>query len=477
MLEKLKQISEVIWELPAEGDMKVPARVYSSKDMLKLIDKDKSLVQLRNVATLPGIQKYSLVMPDVHEGYGFPIGGIAATDLENGVISPGGIGYDINCGIRLLKSKLFIQDIKKSMNHLSKEIFESVPSGVGKGGKIKLPEKEMDKVLESGCKWAVKEGYATKEDIENIESKGSLTNADSSTVSSQAKKRGFDQLGTMGAGNHFIEINVVQHIFDEVVAKVFGLKEGQIVIQLHTGSRGLGHQVASDYIKLMVNKSNYYGFKLPDRELSCVPISSEDGQNYFSAMSGAANFAWVNRQIITWELRQAWKNVFGSAGGQLELLYDVAHNIAKIEEHNINGIIKDVMVHRKGATRAFPANHSEVPKAYRSVGQPVLIPGSMGTASYILVGQQGSMEQSFGSCCHGSGRVLSRTAAKKRISGEDLKSNLNNMGITVQTGSLSGLAEEAPDAYKDVEMVVDVVELAGIAKKVARLKPLAVIKG
>ncbi|MFH1052231.1 MAG: RtcB family protein [bacterium] len=477
MLENLKEIKPDIWEIPKSEKMRVPARLYVSGDMLEQVLKDRSLWQLRNVATLPGIQKYSLAMPDIHEGYGFPIGGVAATNLNDGVISPGGIGYDINCGIRILKTKFSIDDIKGKINFLSKEIYNEVPSGVGKGGKVKLSFSDLDKVLNNGCKWALKEGYATDNDLQFTESNGSLASADSVAVSDYAKKRGFDQLGTMGAGNHFIEIDEVSEIFDEETARAFGLRKGQIVIQIHTGSRGLGHQVATDFIKKMNVKVRDFGIELPDRELSCVPISSCEGEEYFTAMSAAANFAWVNRQLITWEVRQAWKNVFGSAGGNLDLLYDVAHNIAKIEEHSIDGQKRKVMVHRKGATRAFPAYHPELPKDYRAVGQPVLIPGSMGTSSYILVGQPGSMEQSFGSCCHGSGRLLSRTAARKVAGGEEIKSELNQKGITVQTGSLKGLSEESPYAYKDVNSVVNVVEQTGIAKKVVKLRPVAVVKG
>ncbi|MFC2131370.1 RtcB family protein [Bacteroidota bacterium] len=477
MKDLLKQKTPYLWEIEKEGTMRVPARIYVSENMIEQVMKDRSVWQLRNVASLPGIQKYSLVMPDVHEGYGFPIGGVAATDLDDGVISPGGIGYDINCGIRVLKTKFDHSEIRTKINHIAKEIHQTVPSGVGRGGKVKLSMRDVDNVLNRGCKWALKEGYATDSDLRFVESNGSLTSADSAAVSERAKQRGNDQLGTMGAGNHFIEIDVVQHIYDEEAAKAFGLKEGQIVIQVHTGSRGLGHQVATDYIKTMVSKVKSYGIELPDRELSCVPVSSHDGEEYFAAMSAAANYAWVNRQVITWEVRQAWRNIFGSAGGNLQLLYDVAHNIAKIEEHTIDGSKRKVMVHRKGATRAFPALHPEVPVEYRQVGQPVLIPGSMGTASYILAGLPGSMEQSFGSACHGSGRLLSRTAARKMAAGEDIKAQLNTQGISVQTGSMKGLSEEAPHAYKDVESVVDVVEMAGIARKVVRLKPLAVVKG
>jgi tRNA-splicing ligase RtcB len=479
MKDILHKKSEYLWEIPqsAREDMKVPAWVFASDKLLDLVFRDRSLQQLMNVTTLPGVQARAVVMPDVHEGYGFPIGAVAATDLNDGVISPGGIGYDINCGIRLLKTKFSHQEIKDKIKDLSKEINRQVPSGVGKGGSIKLSQTDMDDVLNIGCRWAVKQGYAEDGDLKYIESFGSLDSADSATVSPRAKERGKNQLGTMGAGNHFVEVDVIDSILDEKTANGFGLFKGQIVIQIHTGSRGLGHQVATDYIKKMVGSLNSFGYDLPDRELACAPISSPIGEEYFAAMSASANYAWTNRQLITHQIRTAWKNVFGDQGGFVSLLYDVAHNIAKIEEHTINGEKKKVMVHRKGSTRAFPAGHLEVTAEYRSFGQPVLIPGSMGTASYVLVGQQKNMEQSFGSTCHGSGRTMSRTAARKKIFGKDLFNELTSKGIAVQTDSLKGLAEEAPDAYKDVESVVDVVHNAGIATKVARLRPLAVVKG
>ncbi|MBI5325734.1 MAG: RtcB family protein [Ignavibacteriae bacterium] len=479
MTENFKQISPVIWEIPqgTKDFMNVPARLFASEDMLPIVTRDRTLHQLINVTSLPGILSYAMVMPDAHEGYGFPIGAVAATDLNDGVISPGGIGYDINCGIRLLKSNLIFDEIRDRIERLAGEIYKYVPSGVGKSGRVQLSNAEMEKVLNYGCKWAESNGYAEEGDLNYIESEGYLESADAKTVSRGAVDRGRDQLGTMGAGNHFVEVNVVKKIYDEEAAASFGLKENQFVIQIHTGSRGLGHQVATDYIKQMISLAPHYGINLPDRELSCVPISSPEGQQYFSAMSASANFAWTNRQLITWEIRDAWRNIFGKSSGKLEILYDVAHNIAKIEEHSVNAEKRKVMVHRKGATRSFPAGHPEVTAEYRSVGQPVLIPGSMGTASYVLAGLRGSMELSFGSTCHGSGRLMSRTAARKKINVEELKVELNKKGVHIQTGSLKGLAEEAPDAYKDVEMVVNVVEEAGIAKKVAQLIPVAVIKG
>jgi tRNA-splicing ligase RtcB (3'-phosphate/5'-hydroxy nucleic acid ligase) len=479
MKDILQRKSEYLWEIPqsTREDMKVPAWIYCSENLLGLVFRDRSLQQLMNVTTLPGVQTRAVVMPDVHEGYGFPIGAVAATDLNDGVIPPGGIGYDINCGIRLLKTKFTHDEIRDKIKDLSQEINRQVPSGVGKGGSIKLNQNDMDDVLNNGCRWAVKQGFAEESDLKFIESFGSLDSADTKAVSQRAKERGRNQLGTMGAGNHFVEVDVIDKILDEDTAKVFGLSKGQIVIQIHTGSRGLGHQVATDHIKNMVTSLKSFGYDLPDRELACAPISSPIGMEYFAAMSAAANYAWTNRQLITHQIRTAWRNVFGESGGFVSLLYDVAHNIAKIEEHTIGNEKKKVMVHRKGSTRAFPAGHPEVTPEYRNVGQPVLIPGSMGTASYVLVGQPKNMEQSFGSTCHGSGRTMSRTAARKKIFGKDLFNQLTARGISVQTGSMKGLAEEAPDAYKDVESVVDVVHNAGIATKVARLKPLAVVKG
>lgn len=476
---ELVQISEYLWEIPqtTRKDMRVPARIFASFDMLEHIKSDKSLQQLINVSTLPGIVNFAVVMPDVHEGYGFPIGAIAAIDYDEGIISPGGIGYDINCGVRILKTNAHSKDIRKHIEKIGKEFYNMIPSGVGKSGKTKLNQKELDSVLNTGVEWAIKQGYAEESDAEFIESSGSLKTADADKVSKQAKERGYDQLGTMGAGNHFVEIDKIEKIYDEKVAEIFGLFEGQIVIQIHTGSRGLGHQVATDYIKQMLQYAAQNKLNLPDRELSYAPIHSDVGKNYFAAMSASANFAWTNRQLITWQIREAWKNVFGKNNSQIEVLYDVAHNIAKIEEHTINNKKKKLIVHRKGATRAFPAHHPEIPLNYRDVGQPVLIPGSMGTASYILVGSESAMSESFGSTCHGAGRMLSRTKARKSLDPNKLIKELKNRGIEIITGSLKGLTEEAPEAYKSINTVVDIVHQAGIAKKIAQLKPLAVIKG
>lgn len=477
--QSLKQISDVLWEIPKSfrKDMRVPARVYATKQMLESVMQDRSLEQLINVSTLPGIQRAALVMPDAHEGYGFPIGGVAATKYPDGVISPGGIGYDINCGVRLLKSSFHFNELEKFIEPISKELYNQVPSGVGRSGFLKLSNKQLDGVLKQGVEWVINEGYGDASDAEFIESNGCIPNAEPSEVSIEAKKRGSDQLGTMGAGNHFVEIDRVANIFDENIAASYGLFKDQIVILIHTGSRGLGHQVATDHIRIMMKVMAQYGIQLPDRELACVPLSSPEGKSYFGAMASAANFAFSNRQLITWEVRNAWNKVLGKDAGHLSILYDVAHNIAKIEEYEIDGVKMKLIVHRKGATRSFGPGNEELPDSYRSSGQPVLIPGSMGTSSYVLAGSQGSMEQSFGSTCHGAGRAMSRHAARKKVQGEKLRRDLYNEGIIVQAGSIRGIAEEAPIAYKDVDSVVDVVDRAGIAKKVAQLKPLAVIKG
>ncbi|MCB9276071.1 MAG: RtcB family protein [Lewinellaceae bacterium] len=475
----LQQIEDYLWELPRgfRPGMRVPARVYALEKLLDAILDDRSLEQLANVATLPGILRASMVMPDVHEGYGFPIGGVAATAYPDGVISPGGIGYDINCGVRLLASNLEYGQIKTRLEELSKELYRQVPSGMGQGGILKLSLKEMDKVLEQGAEWAVTKGYGREANLAFIESHGRLQEADPDKVSEQAKKRGHDQLGTIGSGNHFVEVDRVEDIFDPAAAAAYGLRSGQVVILIHTGSRGLGHQVATDHLRIMMSAMPKYGIELPDRELACVPLSAPEGQDYFQAMCAAANFAWCNRELITWECQAAWKKVFGKSGGELRLLYDVAHNIAKIEEHQIDGERRKVIVHRKGATRAFGPRFDELPEAYRQVGQPVLIPGSMGTASYVLAGTDESMAASFGSTCHGAGRRMSRTKAKKSVDAAELIRKLRNKGIYVQAGSHRGVAEEAPIAYKDVNLVVETVHLARLARKVARLRPVAVVKG
>jgi tRNA-splicing ligase RtcB len=442
--------------------MRVPARFYASEAMLDQILADRSLDQLVNVATLPGIVLYALAMPDIHEGYGFPIGGVAAFDPESGVISPGGIGYDINCGVRLLKTLESYDRVRESISSLTRECFLRVPSGVGHGNRIAFSAGELDEILAGGAPRMVAAGYGNAEDLLNVESGGVLDVADPSKVSMHATQRGLDQLGTLGAGNHFVEIDRVAAIFDEEGATRLGLFENQVVLQIHTGSRGLGHQIATDYIRIMNAVMPKYGISVPDRELACAPFHSQEGKDYFQAMAAAANFAWANRQMVTWEIRQAWKSLFASS--EPSVVYDVAHNIAKIETHRVNGRERSLLVHRKGATRAFP-------------GQPVIIPGSMGTASFVLIGKESSMIESFGSSCHGAGRRMSRTKAKHAVHGDQLKRELESRGISVQAGSMSGFAEEAPLAYKDIMDVVDTVSSAAIAGKVALLTPVGIMKG
>lgn len=462
--------------MTTRADMRVPAHVYALPEIIESMSDDRSLQQLVNVTTLPGIQKAAIVMPDIHEGYGFPIGGIAATLYPDGVISPGGIGYDINCGVRLLVSNLEYDDIKDKAEQIAIELYNKIPSGVGKGGEIKLTQEEMDEVLTEGAEWAVRKKMGFAEDLASMESMGRLKDADPNAVSDHAKKRGFDQLGTIGSGNHFVEVSRVDEIFDNLTAERFGIKNNQIVILIHTGSRGLGHQVATDYLKIMLDAMPNYNIKVPDRELACVPFSSAEGQNYYKAMCAAANFAWCNREVITWEIREAWKQLFPNKN-ELQLLYDVSHNIAKIEEHEIDGKLQKLIVHRKGATRSFGPRHDEIPERFQETGQPVIIPGSMGTASYILAGTSQSMLTTFGSSCHGAGRALSRRASKRQVNVAHLEKELNEKGIYVRAGSRTGVAEEAPEAYKDIDLVIETVHRANIALKVARLRPVSVIKG
>ncbi len=452
--------------------MRVPARIYANEKLLEKVFDDKSLEQLINVATLPGIINYAFAMPDMHEGYGFPIGGVAGFDTKEGIISPGGVGYDINCGVRVLRSDLNVKEVQPYIVSLMNQIQRDVPSGVGQGGGVKLNEESMKNVLEQGVKYIVEKGYGEKEDIEYCEEKGAMIGAEAFAVSEKAKYRGRDQLGTLGAGNHFLEVQRVDEIFDEKIAEIFGLKKDLVTIMIHCGSRGLGHQVATDYVSLIHKNLDKYKIKLPDSELACAPFGSQEGQKYFAAMAASANFAWTNRQLIMHLIRGAWQRVLGQQGGQLKLIYDVAHNIAKIEEHDGQRLV----VHRKGATRAFPPGSKDFPEKYREVGQPVLIPGTMGTASYVLAGTQNAAETFF-SVCHGAGRVMSRHAALRVVRGEELRKKLESEGVVIRSLSSKGLAEEAPIAYKDIHNVVEVVEKAGLAKKVARLKPLGVIKG
>jgi tRNA-splicing ligase RtcB len=482
MIEKkdIKRLNPYLYEIPSDyrDDMRVPARVYADEQLLQAALSDRSMEQLVNTTTLPGVIKYTLAMPDIHQGYGFPIGGVAATLPPDGVISPGGIGYDINCGVRVLASDIEREAVEPHIEDLLQAMYHLVPTGLGKGG-IKASKRDVEAVLERGAAWAVAKGYGTRQDLERTEEEGCLAGADASKVSQKAKDRGLQQLGSLGSGNHFLEVDEIAEIYDEKVAEVFGLREGHIALQIHCGSRGLGHQVCSDYVRALQKAVRRYGIDLPDRELVCAPFGSPEGQDYFAAMAAAANFAWANRQIIAHWVRRALEDVLAGKVRSWELtqVYDVAHNIGKVERYEVNGKQEKLVIHRKGATRAFGPSSTELPHAYRGVGQPVLVPGSMGTASYVLVGTDRARALTFGSTCHGAGRVLSRKAAKKKVWGEELIRELQQKGIAVQAGSLPGLAEEAPQAYKDVERVVEVVAGADLARKVARLVPLGVIKG
>ncbi len=479
--QNLKKISDYIYEIPQDfrHDMNVPARIYTDDKMLDAILSDLSLEQAVNVATLPGILKYSLAMPDIHQGYGFPIGGVAAIKWDGGVISPGGVGYDINCGVRLLTSQITYPELKPKFEHLIDTLFRTIPSGVGHGGQLIVSKKEIDEVLTEGLDWALKKGFAGKEDKENCEENGRIKQADCTKVSETAKKRGQDQIGTLGSGNHFLEIQYVSRIFNEEIAKVFGLFPNQIVAMIHTGSRGLGHQTCTDYLRLLNSKIREWKIKLPDRELIYAPLDSKEGRDYFSAMSAAANFAWANRQYLTYLTRKVFKEELGEFKEKidLKLVYDVAHNIAKKETYDIDGKKIEVCMHRKGATRAFGPGNPQIPAKYQKTGQPVIIPGSMGTSSYVLAGTKQAETDTFASVCHGAGRSLSRAAAKRQVTGKAIKEQLQKREILVRCASYAGIAEEAPEAYKDIDSVVNIVAKAGLAVKVAQMLPLGVVKG
>ncbi len=478
---RLEKIDNFRWKISQDYKrcMRVPGIIYASEKLLDSIKKDNAPEQVANVACLPGIQKYSIAMPDIHWGYGFPIGGVAAFDVEEGVISPGGVGYDINCGVRILRTNLKKSDIEKHLEKILDAVFHNVPAGVGKGGIYKVTEKELRDVMLNGARWVVERGFGWKEDLERIEEGGAMSGANPDKVSRRAIERGLPQLGSLGAGNHFLEIQVVERIFDREAAKIIGIEEGTITIMIHTGSRGFGHQICDDYVRQLQNAMNKYGINVPDRQLASVPFKSPEGQAYFGAMVCAANFAWANRQFITHWIRESFEKVLGESAEKLgmQIIYDVAHNIAKVEDHVVDGQLKKVVVHRKGATRAFPKGHPQVPAVYKEIGQPVLIPGDMGTASYILLGTQRAMEETFGSTAHGAGRVLSRSEAIRQTRGRNIIEELRRQGILVKVHSMETLSEEVPDAYKDVDVVVDVVHNAGISKKVARMVPIAVIKG
>ncbi len=456
----------------ARSDMRVPARVWADEELWRSAMGDRTLEQLVNVATLRGVEGAVHAMPDAHEGYGFPVGGVAAFRAADGVISPGGVGYDINCGVRLLASEVGLAEVRDRLEPIVHDIARSVPSGTGRGGALALDAAGLDRVLAEGCRYLAARGLALAADLEHTEARGSLPAADPDKVSPRARERGRGQLGSMGSGNHFVEVQAVETVFDPAAAAALGLEVGQVAVLIHTGSRGLGHQVATDYVRLMDAVMAREKIRLPDRELACAPYASPEGRDYFAAMCAAANFAFANRQMITHEVREVFRRALGDAGG-LRLVYDVAHNMAKLEEHGG----RRLLVHRKGATRAFGPSHPETPAAYRGVGQPVLIPGSMGTASYVLVGTDEGLALSFGSTCHGAGRAMSRRAAKKARPGHEVRQDLESRGIVVRCPSAAELAEEAPHAYKDVDRVVEVVHQAGLARKVARLVPLGVVKG
>lgn len=477
----LKRLDDYRWEIPQtyKPQMRTRGIIYADSELIEQITQDMAPEQVANVATLPGIVGAAQAMPDIHWGYGMPVGGVAAFDENEGIISPGAVGYDINCGVKLLKTNLVESDVRPKMKELIDTIFHNVPSGVGSRGRIKVTVQDLRSAVEEGIGWAVENGYGWEEDRKIVESQGRLDGADSSKVSDMATKRGVPQLGSLGAGNHFLEVQKVETIHDEVAAKALGLRQGQVTVLIHSGSRGFGHQVATDYIRVAEESVKRNSIWLPDRQLACMPIHSKEGRDYYSAMAAAANFGWNNRQLITHWVRQSFEKVFGRPAEELGLstVYDVGHNTAKVEEHTVDGVRRKVYVHRKGATRAFPPGHMDVPSPYRHVGQPVLIPGNMGTYSFVLVGNPRAMEASFGSTCHGAGRVMSRAEATRRYRANEVTQALNRSGIYIHAASREGIVEEAPGAYKDAEKVVRVAEGAGLTKIVAKLVPMGVMKG
>ncbi|GIW78738.1 MAG: RNA-splicing ligase RtcB [Gemmatales bacterium] len=478
----LERVSDCCWRIPKtyKQGMRVDGLIYADEVLIEAIKRDQAPEQVANVAFLPGIQYASLAMPDIHWGYGFCIGGVCATDPdEGGVISPGGVGYDINCGVRLVRSNLFYRDVQPRLRQLVEELFRHIPTGVGKSGRYHFDKKELDRLMAEGPRALLDRDLATPRDLEYTEANGKLEGADPDAVSDQAKLRGESQCGTLGSGNHFLEVQVVDHIFDEQAARVMGLEKDMVCVMIHSGSRGLGYQVCDDALAMLRKAPEKYGISLPDRQLACAPVNSPEGQKYIAAMRAAANFAWCNRQLLMQQTREVFENVFGRPWQQLQmnLVYDVCHNIAKFEEHTFNGKTRKVWVHRKGATRAFPPNHPEIPQMYRQIGQPVLIPGDMGRASWVLVGQEGSMKQTFGTTCHGAGRAMSRTAAVKDVGKRRIDKELEARGVIARAQSRRGLAEEQPDAYKNVDEVVEVVHKANLSRKVARMRPIGVIKG
>ena len=482
-MHRIRKVSDLEFRIEpnSEKGMNVPVTIYANDSLISKMATDRTLDQAANVATLPGVLKHVVVLPDGHEGYGFPVGGVAATDMEKGVISPGGVGYDINCGVRLMRTNLTENDLRPKLKELVNELFRSIPSGVGSEGSIKLSRPELDELLVEGVRWAVDHGYGSEHDAEVCEEGGSMAGADPTSVSDTARKRGASQLGSLGSGNHFLEVQKVDKIFDEGAAKAMGIdRPGQLTVLIHCGSRGFGHQICTDYLRVSESARRKYGLTLADRELACVPNNSKEGEDYRKAMYSALNFAWANRQMITHWTRKTFEKVFGAKEGGLamDLVYDVAHNIAKVERHRLDGEgTRDVVVHRKGATRAFPAGKDEIPGRYRNIGQPVIIPGSMGTASWILLGGPRSLDLSFGSTAHGAGRTMSRSAAKRSYTPEGVRSGLESKGIYVKALTREGVVEETPEAYKDVDSVAEVSHSLGIATKVVRLVPIGVIKG
>ena len=478
---ELKQISDVVWELPTsyKKGMIVPARIIASKELINSMDAGV-LNQIFNVATLPGIVEYAYCMPDGHWGYGFPIGGVAAFDVKNGgVISPGGIGFDINCGMRLMTTSLTADQVKPKIKQLVDELYKAVPAGVGCKGFVKISKEEFKDVMMEGAQWCLKKGYAFPEDIEHIEDRGRIKQADSSKVSAKAVLRGFDQIGTLGSGNHYLEIQEVikENIYDQDAAKVMGVRPGQIVIMVHCGSRGMGHQVGTDYLRTFLEVMPKYGIEILDKELACAPFNSPEGQDYYRAMACAANMAFANRQVITHRIREVFKKIFGVEEKSIKLVYDVAHNIAKLEKYTIDGVEKELLVHRKGSTRAFgPSHAADLPEDYKKIGQPVILGGSMETGSWLLLGTDGA-DTTFGSTAHGAGRTMSRAQAKREVRGDQLQKDMEKRGIYVHGVTAAGLAEEAGRAYKDVDIVVESLHLAGITKKVVALKPIGNVKG
>lgn len=478
--ENLEKLRENVWELPSsyKKEMRVPGRLYVDDNSIDTLE-EGAVEQVANVACMPGIQKASIAMPDIHFGYGFSIGGVGAFNSNNGVVSPGGVGFDINCGVRMLRTNLTEEEIQPKLKEITEVLFKNIPSGVGSKGKVRLNQDEINEVLNNGAEWAVEKGYGWEEDLEFLEENGKMLSADSDAVSDKAKKRGIPQLGSLGSGNHFLEVQRIDEIYDDKIANVFGLEKGTIAIMIHSGSRGCGHQVCSDYLREMDKAYKNHKINIPDRQLACAPLDSKEAQGYLKAMAAAANYAWANRQMMSHWIRESFEGVFGRSADDMGMstVYDVAHNIAKEEKHKIRNGMWDVFVHRKGATRAFGPGRKEIPQEYRSVGQPVLIPGTMGTASYVLHGTEVAMDETFGSTAHGAGRTLSRTSAKKQFTAEEIEKDLNSRGIHIKANSAPVLAEEAPGAYKDVDTVVKTSHDTGIAKLVAKVTPLAVTKG